>query len=74
MKRWKASIEQSRTGWGVCVVTPDTVVGGLGDTKAEALADLREGVAGMVEYLQDKGLQAQDFDTPLAKIEAVVGA
>jgi hypothetical protein len=35
-------------------------------------ADLKEGIAGMVEYLEDEGIPAQNFATPFTSIEAVV--
>ncbi len=55
MAKFTAMVEQARDGsWTAAIIGEHTILG-TGATKDEAIADLRRGVAGLVEYLKLKG-------------------
>jgi predicted RNase H-like HicB family nuclease len=62
-------VEQANDGsWSACVLGEHTVLG-QGDTKEEALADLRSGIAGLLEYLKETGQPLPAVSTEIVSIE-----
>jgi predicted RNase H-like HicB family nuclease len=56
MAKFTAMVEQAGDGsWTASVIGEHTVLG-TGDTKEEAVEDLRNGIQGLLEYLKEKGL------------------
>ncbi len=65
-----AFVEQGEDGgWGAHVHLGDALIVGLGDTKEEAMADLRRGIEGLIEDLKDRGLPVPDSYRRLVSIE-----
>jgi predicted RNase H-like HicB family nuclease len=55
MAKFTAMVEQAVDGsWTASIIGEHTILG-TGANKEEALADLRRGVAGLVDYLKLKG-------------------
>lgn len=57
MAKFTATVEQAGDGsWtALAVIGENNSVLGTGDTRGEALEDLRKGIATLIEYLQEKG-------------------
>ena len=69
MAKFTAMVEQGADGsWSACVIGEHTVLG-QGDTKEEALADLRHGITGLIEYLKETGQPIPAVSTELVSIE-----
>jgi predicted RNase H-like HicB family nuclease len=67
--KFTAMVEQANDGsWSACVLGEHTVLG-QGDTKEEALADLRSGIAGLLEYLKETGQPLPAVSTEIVSIE-----
>jgi predicted RNase H-like HicB family nuclease len=66
-----AVIEQGEDGgWGAHVHLGEALIVGLGDSKEEAMADLRRGVEGWIEDLKERGLPVPDSYRQLVGVEA----
>jgi predicted RNase H-like HicB family nuclease len=62
-------VEQARDGsWSACVVGEHTILG-QGDTKEQAIDDLRNGIAGLIEYLKETGQPVPSVSVELVSIE-----
>lgn len=69
MAKFTAMVEQANDGsWSACVLGEHTVLG-QGDTKEEALADLRSGIVGLLEYLKETGQPLPAVSTEIVSIE-----
>jgi predicted RNase H-like HicB family nuclease len=69
MVKLTAMVEQAGDGsWTAAVVGEHSVLG-TGATKDEALADLRRGVAGLIEYLKAQGEALPQSAIELVNIE-----
>ena len=69
MVKLTAMVEQAGDGsWTAAVVGEPSVLG-TGATKDEALADLRRGVAGLIEYLKAQGEALPQSAIELVNIE-----
>lgn len=69
MARFTAMVEQANDGsWSACVIGEHTVLG-QGLTKEEALADLRSGIAGLIEYLKETGQPLPAIAPEIVNIE-----
>jgi predicted RNase H-like HicB family nuclease len=69
MAKFTAMVEQARDGsWSACVVGEHTILG-QGDTKEQAIDDLRNGIAGLIEYLKETGQPVPSVSVELVSIE-----
>jgi predicted RNase H-like HicB family nuclease len=67
--KFTAIVEQAQDGsWSACVVGEHTVLG-QGDTKEQAIDDLRNGIAGLIEYLKETGQPVPSVSVELVSIE-----
>ena len=69
MAKFTAIVEQDQDGsWSACVVGEHTILG-QGDTKEQAIDDLRNGIAGLIEYLKETGQPVPSVSVELVSIE-----
>jgi predicted RNase H-like HicB family nuclease len=69
MASFPAMVERGNDGtWTACIVGGLTVLG-QGSTKDDALADLREGIAGVIEYLKETGQSVPAPSVELVNVE-----
>jgi predicted RNase H-like HicB family nuclease len=69
MVKLTAMLEQAGDGsWTAALVGEHTVLG-TGDTREEALADLRQGIEGLVDHLKRKGEPLPQSGIELVTIE-----
>jgi predicted RNase H-like HicB family nuclease len=69
MAKFTAIVEQARDGsWSACGVGEHTILG-QGDTKEQAIDDLRNGIAGLIEYLKETGQPVPSVSVELVSIE-----
>ena len=69
MAKFAAMVEQAQDGsWSACVVGEHTILG-QGDTKEQAIDDLRNGIAGLIEYLKETGQPVPSVSVELVSIE-----
>ena len=69
MVRLTAMVEPAEDGtWSASVIGEHSVLG-TGATREEALADLREGVAGLLDYLKSEGKPLPQSSIELVSIE-----
>ncbi len=70
MAKFTATVERAADGsWTAALFGEKDIVLGTGATKDEALDDLRAGIAGLMNYLKDKGQSLPETSIELVSIE-----
>ncbi len=65
-----ATLEPAEDGsWTASMIDGDNLVLGTGDTRDEALADLRKGIETLIEYLKSEGKSLPESSIELVSIE-----
>jgi predicted RNase H-like HicB family nuclease len=69
MANFTAMVERADDGsWSACTIGEHTVLG-QGDSKDAALADLRTGLEGLIEYLKETGQSIPVSSAELVNVE-----
>ena len=69
MAKFTVILEQAEDGgWGAYTLSP-SVVGGLGGTKEEAIADFMEAMSGWLSYMKETGQEVSIPVTELISVE-----
>lgn len=72
MAKFTATVEQAGDGtWTAALFGEKDMVLGTGDTREEAIEDLRKGLTGLIEYRKGKGEPLPYSSIELISIEVV---